>query len=234
MTSTVSPMNCRRKWSELLAAASLSTATRLFAVAAGTNCSLHRAAAVPGRGEKGNACTWMNPTSHTTSSVCANFRLPFAGETNDHVRGEGRSVKCRSNTVDHAAKIVAAVLAVHSSQDRVRSALQRQMEMRNDLAVCTKDSNQIVGHVARLQAGETQPMKSRNSLADRIDQSRQGRLGAVGNLPATQRRRMAVCTRKIPVSTISTWPAATSALASVTASSTLLLHGAGRIRGIMQ
>src|SRR5688500_7109347 len=80
----------------------------------------------------------------------------LAGEARDHVGRESRAVKRVAHAVYHPDEIGPGVLTVHPAQDRIRSALKREMKMRHDLGERPQCGDELFVEVARFEAREAQ------------------------------------------------------------------------------
>ena len=86
----------------------------------------------------------------------------FAGKSDDDVGRQRRPIERGMKAIDQAKKIVAGVLPVHSPKYRIRSTLQRQVKMRDNLPVGFKHIEQsIIPNRALVSKGSNSPRASR-------------------------------------------------------------------------
>lgn len=88
--------------------------------------------------------------------------IGFAGETDDDIGGQSRTVEAVTQAVNGLEEIGTGVLAVHLTEDGVGAALERKVEMRHDLGVGGQSVEEVGSEVAGLKAGEAQTMEARD------------------------------------------------------------------------
>ncbi len=147
---------------------------------------------------RGGAWSWRKTERvgvdefHTIDDVegLREFVIRLTGEANDDVGRDRWAIECCIHAVDHAAEIIASVLAIHAAEERIRSALQWQMKMGDDLGMLLHRGDQGIGQVAGFEAAKPQAVEggdfgaqSRNQVGHRMSI----RLG----LAAAERRELA-------------------------------------------
>jgi hypothetical protein len=78
--------------------------------------------------------------------------VTFAGESHNNVSRHGGAVERLIHPLDGVQEIAARVLAIHPSENRIRSTLERQMKVGDDLPIRSKGIKQVVSKIFRLEA----------------------------------------------------------------------------------
>jgi hypothetical protein len=94
----------------------------------------------------------------------------LSGEADDDVGRDRWSVEVLVHFVDHSNVIIARVLTPHSPEDRVGTALQREMKVRDHLMVSLHRLQQIRRQVSGFEAAEPQSAQAADARAKRPDQ----------------------------------------------------------------
>ena len=117
------------------------------------------AAGVPGRGEYWKVKALANRARRTASRVCSKSCFGLARKADDDVGGDGRVRHRGAHPVDDVEVAGLPVGPAHRAQHRIRAGLHRHVQLRADVRGLGHRRDHVVGEVARVRAGEPDPVQ---------------------------------------------------------------------------